>query len=346
MHASDFHYDLPPALIAQRPAPVRSQSRLLHLDASTGAIAHHRFADLPHLLHAKDLLVFNDTKVIPARLKGRKATGGQVEVLLERLLNNDEALAQIKASKAPKAGTDLLLEGGARLQVIGRQGGFFHLGFPPPGAAAIVRQQGSVPLPPYIARPADAEDRSRYQTVYAKQAGAVAAPTAGLHFDPPLLKRLAAKGIASAQLTLHVGAGTFQPPRVADLAKHRMHSEYLRLGKDACQAVHACQARGGQVVAVGTTTVRSLEAAAATGSLQPYAGDTALFIRPGHAFRVVDALITNFHLPGSTLLMLVAAFAGLSRTLAAYRTAVQQGYRFFSYGDAMLITQGGAAHAP
>ena len=341
MKASDFHYALPRALIAQRPARVRSASRLLHLRAGTGEARHHRFHELPDLLDAKDLLVFNNTEVMPARLAARKESGGKAEILLERLLDEGgrAALAQVKASKAPRPGASLLLDGGERLTVLGRQDGFFHLEFPPPGARALMAKHGRLPLPPYITRRDDAEDASRYQTVYASVPGAVAAPTAGLHFDPALLEQLAAKGVARCELTLHVGAGTFQPPRAPDLADHQMHSECLRVDAAVCQAVQACQARGGRVVAVGTTSVRSLETAAASGTLAPYEGETRLFIRPGHAFRVVDAMITNFHLPGSTLLMLVAAFAGLERTLHTYRLAVQEGYRFFSYGDAMLVTR-------
>ena len=336
---TDFHFDLPKSLIAQRPAPVRSASRLLRLRIGSGETSHHRFTDLPDLLDPKDLLVFNNTKVLPARLQARKASGGQAEILLERFLAKDQALAQVKASKAPKPGAELLLEGGAIIQILGRQQGFFRLQFPPPGAKAIFKRHGRTPLPPYIDRRSDAADQSRYQTVYAKLEGAVAAPTAGLHFDEPLLAQLAAKGIASCELTLHVGAGTFQPLRTEDLSAHQMHSEQLQVSEAVCQAVTACRQRQGRVVAVGTTSVRSLEtAAAATGKPEPYTGETDLFIYPGYEFRVVDALVTNFHLPGSTLLMLVCALAGREQTLHAYRLAVQEAYRFFSYGDAMLIT--------
>jgi S-adenosylmethionine:tRNA ribosyltransferase-isomerase len=298
-------------------------------------------AELPELLEPGDLLVFNDTRVIPARLHARKETGGRVEVLLERLLDQRHCVAQVRASKSPRAGGRLLLEGDIALVVTGREDGFFHLELESApavgGLAQVLERHGHMPLPPYIHREDATEDRERYQTVYARAPGAVAAPTAGLHFDPALLERLARRGVESTSVTLHVGAGTFQPVRVERIEDHRMHAEYLEVGQSACAAVAAARARGGRVIAVGTTAVRSLETAAAGGGLRPYAGDSRLFIYPGFEFQVVDGLLTNFHLPGSTLLMLVSALAGRERILSAYAHAVSAEYRFFSYGDAMLI---------
>lgn len=341
MRRSDFHFDLPSELIAQFPLPERSASRLLCLDGASGALADRQFRDLPDLLSPNDLLVFNNTRVVKARLYGKKDSGGRVEVLIERVLGPAEALAQVKASKSPKAGAEIRLADGSRLRVRGREEDLFlleslELPFP-----ELMERVGHVPLPPYIERADGALDESRYQTVYAREQGAVAAPTAGLHFDQDLLDRLVEKGIASAEVTLHVGAGTFQPVRAEDLDAHRMHEERLRVGPEVCAQVEAARARGGRVVAVGTTSVRSLESAAAQGPLGPFEGSTRLFIRPGYRFRVVDALITNFHLPESTLIMLVAAFAGYRETLASYRHAIGQGYRFFSYGDAMFLTRKG-----
>lgn len=341
MRRSDFHFDLPSELIAQFPLPERSASRLLCLDGASGALADRQFRELPDLLSPNDLLVFNNTRVVKARLYGKKDSGGRVEVLIERVLGPAEALAQVKASKSPKAGAEIRLADGSRLRVRGREEDQFvleslELPFP-----ELMERVGHVPLPPYIERADGALDESRYQTVYAREQGAVAAPTAGLHFDQDLLDRLVEKGIASAEVTLHVGAGTFQPVRAEDLDAHRMHEERLRVGPEVCAQVEAARARGGRVVAVGTTSVRSLESAAAQGPLGPFEGSTRLFIRPGYRFRVVDALITNFHLPESTLIMLVAAFAGYRETLASYRHAIGQGYRFFSYGDAMFLTRKG-----
>lgn len=341
MRRSDFHFDLPSELIAQFPLPERSASRLLCLDGASGALADRQFRELPDLLSPNDLLVFNNTRVVKARLYGKKDSGGRVEVLIERVLGPAEALAQVKASKSPKAGAEIRLADGSRLRVRGREEDLFlleslELPFP-----ELMERVGHVPLPPYIERADGALDESRYQTVYAREQGAVAAPTAGLHFDQDLLDRLVEKGIASAEVTLHVGAGTFQPVRAEDLDAHRMHEERLRVGPEVCAQVEAARARGGRVVAVGTTSVRSLESAAAQGPLGPFEGSTRLFIRPGYRFRVVDALITNFHLPESTLIMLVAAFAGYRETLASYRHAIGQGYRFFSYGDAMFLTRKG-----
>ena len=345
MRRSDFHYQLPDELIARHPAPRRSDSRLLHLDGATGALADRRFADLPALLRAGDLLVFNDTRVIPARLHGRKETGGRVEILLERVLGGGRALVQLRASKPPSNGMRIELEGGLVAMVAGRDDDFWVLDFGS-DPAAVFERLGEMPLPPYLHRPVEAEDRERYQTVYARAPGAVAAPTAGLHFDAPLLAACDRAGVARAHVTLHVGAGTFQPVRVDELAGHRMHAELAEVPATTCDAVAACRARGGRVVAVGTTAVRALESAAAGGRLEPFAGDTRLFITPGFRFRVVDALLTNFHLPESTLLMLVAAFAGTGHVLKAYAHAVAERYRFFSYGDAMLVEPDPAALAP
>lgn len=333
----DFDYELPPELIAQHPSESRSGSRLLGLRGET--LSDHRFSDLPQLLSPGDLLVFNDTKVIKARLFGKKETGGRIEVLIERLLPAGEALAQVHAGRAAKPGSTLELDGGLRLRVLGREGEFYRLGFPE-GAAVLdlLERHGSVPLPPYITHPPQSEDESRYQTVYARSPGAVAAPTAGLHFDEPLLAALARRGVEFAYVTLHVGAGTFQPVRVSNLAEHRMHGERYEIPAQTAAAIRRARARGGKIVAVGTTTVRSLEASRATAG----SAETDLFITPGFDFRVVDRLITNFHLPKSTLLVLVSAFAGLEPVRRAYRHATERRYRFYSYGDAMLIDRIGA----
>jgi len=336
MQLSDFHYDLPTELIAQEPSERRGDSRLLHLPASAQAAEDRRFAELPDLLRPGDLLVFNDTRVLPARLYGHKTTGGRIELLIERLVGDTEATAHVRASKTPKPGSALMVED-TRIEVVGRDGDLFRLRVARGSLAALLQAHGHMPLPPYIRRDDEAIDRERYQTVYAARPGAVAAPTAGLHFDQAMLERLAQAGIGSAQVTLHVGAGTFQPVRVQNLDEHRMHSEWLTVPAETVEAVRRTRERGGRVVAVGTTSVRSLETAAGGGELAPYEGDTALFIRPGYRFRAVDLLLTNFHLPESTLLMLVSAFAGHDRVMAAYRHAVGQRYRFFSYGDAMLL---------
>jgi len=345
MLRSDFQYELPDELIARHPAVRRSESRLLHLDGRDGALADLRFADLPRLLRPGDLLVFNDTRVIPARLHGRKASGGKVELLLERVTGGDHALVQLRASKPPAMGSRIHLPGGMDATVVRREGDFWLLDFG--GAPAVIFEQyGEMPLPPYLRRAPEEFDRERYQTVYARVPGAVAAPTAGLHFDETLLEACARAGAARTHVTLHVGAGTFQPVRVDDVREHRMHAEVTEVSEATCAAVAACRARGGRVVAVGTTAVRALESAAQGGRLAPFAGETRLFITPGDRFRVVDALITNFHLPESTLLMLVSAFAGTAHVLAAYRHAVAQRYRFFSYGDAMFIEPDPAALEP
>lgn len=344
MRRSDFAYDLPGDRIAQAPLAERSAGRLLHVDGAAGRWSDHRFRDLPDLLAPGDLLVFNDTRVIPARIFGHKDTGGRVEILIERVGPDQEAVAQVRASKSPRPGTRIALEGGARAEVIGREDDLFRLAFDCP-VFACLQDHGHMPLPPYIRRPDDAADRERYQTVFAREPGAVAAPTAGLHFDAELLARLGERGVETAQVTLHVGAGTFQPVRVEDLSSHTMHAERARVSESVCAAARAARARGNRVVAVGTTVVRSLESAAAGGEFAPWEGETRLFIRPGYEFRAVDAMITNFHLPESTLLMLVCAFAGTGLVLDAYRHAVSEHYRFFSYGDAMLLLPA-AGHKP
>lgn len=335
MQRRDFAFDLPPELIAQTPLPERSASRLLCLDAQ-GGLSDRRFDAVVDLLAPGDLLVLNDTRVIPARLLGRKDSGGRVEVLVERVLDQRTALAQLRASKTPRAGAILHLEGAVEARVLGREEEFFVLEFDG-DVLELLERYGHMPLPPYIERADSGADRERYQTVYARRPGAVAAPTAGLHFDAPLLERLRARGIEFAQVTLHVGAGTFQPLRVERLEDHRMHAERVEVSVQVCEQVAAVKARGNRVVAVGTTVVRSLETAAQSGSLRPFAGETRLFITPGYTFRAVDALITNFHLPESTLLMLVCAFGGYEAVMRAYRHAVEQRYRFFSYGDAMFL---------
>jgi S-adenosylmethionine:tRNA ribosyltransferase-isomerase len=343
---SDFTFELPPELIAQRPLASRSDSRLLALDAAAGAAARdRRIVDLPECLDPGDLLVFNDTRVVPARLPARKPTGGRVELLLERVTGGDEALVQIRGGKGLATGTALETAGGA-VVVLGRDADLWRVRFPGP-PLAVLERHGQVPLPPYIEREADADDRDRYQSVLARVPGSVAAPTASLHFDAPLLARLEQQGVRRATVTLHVGAGTFQPVRTEDPARHHMHSEYCEVPPATCEAVAATRAAGGRVVAIGTTVVRTLESAATPdGVLQPGARDTDIFIRPGHRWRVVDALLTNFHLPESTLLMLVCAFAGYRATLAAYRHAVANRYRFFSYGDAMFVTRAPAGSDP
>jgi S-adenosylmethionine:tRNA ribosyltransferase-isomerase len=336
MLRSEFAYDLPEELIARYPCARRCDSRLLYLDGETGAIDDRRFADLPGLLRPGDLLVFNDTRVLPARLHGTKDSGGRVELLLERILDTHRVLAQLRASKSPRPGSGLTLAGGHRAVVAGRCEEFWEIRFESE-ALGVFQAHGEIPLPPYLHRAAEEIDRERYQTIYARVPGAVAAPTAGLHFDEAMLERCRNSGIAMAHLTLHVGAGTFQPVRADDLDAHRMHAELMHVTSGLCAQVAEARGRGGRVVAVGTTSVRALESAAAGGRLAPYDGETRLFIRPGHRFRVVDALITNFHLPESSLLMLVCAYAGRTSVLNAYRHAVASRYRFFSYGDAMLI---------
>jgi S-adenosylmethionine:tRNA ribosyltransferase-isomerase len=340
LRCRDFHFDLPAELIAQHPPAQRGDSRLLTLDGATGALGDRWFHELPELLHSGDLLVFNDTRVIPARLFGRKASGGRIEVLVERLLDERRALVHLRASKAPQPGGRLWLDAGFAATVLGRRDDLFEIrveGDEP--LLALLERHGQLPLPPYITRAPTAEDAERYQTVYARHPGAVAAPTAGLHFTPALLDRLADRGVEQAFVTLHVGAGTFQPLRVESIAEHVMHAEWIAVGETTCARIRATRARGGRVIAVGTTVTRALETAAGTGEVRPWQGETRIFIHPGYRFRAVDALITNFHLPESTLLMLVAAFAGHAEILRAYRHAVDRRYRFFSYGDAMLLTR-------
>ena len=337
MLRSDFHYDLPQELIAQAPLRERRASRLLVLDGGSGTVDDRLFADLPELVRPGDLLVFNDTRVLPARVIGRKPTGGRVELLLERLLGPRSALVHLQASKKPAPGSHVELPGGARARVGGRRAELTEIELDR-NVVAFFEAHGQTPLPPYIARMPDEADRERYQTVFARAPGAVAAPTAGLHFDSALLDLLAARGVDRTFVTLHVGAGTFAPVRTERVEDHELHAEWLEVTAAACAAVERCRARGGRVVAVGTTSVRALETAARGGKVTPVAGDTRLYIYPGFEFRVVDAMVTNFHLPESSLLMLVCAFAGREQTLAAYRHAVAQRYRFFSYGDAMLVT--------
>jgi len=380
MRKSDFHYHLPTELIAQHPVSPRSASRLLVLDGATGGCRDAQFTDLPSLLRAGDLLVFNDTRVIPARLFGTKDTGGRVEVLIERVLNAHRALAQVRASKPPKPGSGISLDGGVEVQVEGRHDDFYELAFMADEPLwQILDRIGHMPLPPYISRADEAGDTERYQTIYAQHPGAVAAPTAGLHFDEAMLARLKELGVESAYVTLHVGAGTFQPLRVDDIHAHRMHKEFFRIDQTACDRINAAKAAGRRVIAIGTTVMRVLETAAQrklnslslegegggvgvaatrrfaphptlspegrgiaeTGfcSIEPYEGETDIFIYPGYRFQVADALLTNFHLPESTLLMLVCAFGGTEQVLNAYRHAVEQKYRFYSYGDAMFVTR-------
>jgi S-adenosylmethionine:tRNA ribosyltransferase-isomerase len=345
MHVADFHFDLPESLIARHPLAERRGSRLLVLDGPSGELSHRHFADLLGYLRPGDLMVFNDTRVIPARLFGQKASGGKLEVLVERVLDEERVLAHVRSSKSPKPGSRILIDGGAEAEMVARHEALFELKFAEP-VLPLLERVGHMPLPPYIDRPDEAEDRERYQTVYARNAGAVAAPTAGLHFDEPLLDAIRAKGVTTAFVTLHVGAGTFQPVRVEKIEDHHMHREWLQVDQAVVDAVAACRARGGRVIAVGTTSVRSLESAARDGELQAFAGETDIFLYPGRPFHVVDALVTNFHLPESTLLMLVSAFAGYRETMAAYATAVAEGYRFFSYGDAMFITRNPGAQGP
>ena len=338
MKKSDFHFDLPPELVAQAPLTERSASRMLIVPPVPQAFADHHVRDLPGFLRRGDLLVFNDTRVIPARLFGAKESGGRVEILLEPITSSHEVRAQIGASKSPKVNSRIQLDDGTQITVLGREGEFYRLRFDTQEPLEkVLARTGRMPLPPYIQRAADRSDDERYQTVFARHAGAVAAPTAGLHFDQPLLQELQAMGVDFGHVTLHVGAGTFQPMRSETVAEHVMHSEWLNVGAALCAQVARVRAAGGRVIAVGTTVVRSLESAMRDGELKPFAGDTRIFIVPGYRIRSVDALLTNFHLPESTLLMLVSAFAGRERILAAYRHAVQERYRFFSYGDAMLL---------
>ncbi|PHI41284.1 S-adenosylmethionine:tRNA ribosyltransferase-isomerase [Actinobacillus succinogenes] len=355
MLVSDFHFDLPDELIARYPKPERTSSRLLQLNGENGEIFHRTFSDVYGLINEGDLLVFNNTRVIPARMYGRKISGGKVEVLAERILTETSFLAHVRSSKAPKAGAELILgedklgEGnGVRMKMLGRQGALFELEISekPTALLDVLQKIGHMPLPPYIDRPDEEADQERYQTVYNKVPGAVAAPTAGLHFDDELLAKLKAKGVNFAFVTLHVGAGTFQPVRVDKIEDHHMHAEYAEVPQEVVNAVLATKAAGKRVIAVGTTSVRSLESAALAAEekgssqlIEPFFSDTSIFIYPGKKFRVVDCLITNFHLPESTLIMLVSAFAGYKNIMQAYKSAVENRYRFFSYGDAMFLTK-------
>ena len=340
MKLSDFHFELPEALIAKYPAAERSASRLLRLDGETGQVNHDQFTDIVDLVNPNDLLVFNNTRVIPARLLGKKSSGGQVEVLIERMLPNNVALAHVRASKSPKAGAMLRLEDAIDVEVLGRQGALFELKFlHDETLLELLEAHGHMPLPPYIDRPDEDADKTRYQTVYNEKPGAVAAPTAGLHFDDSILETLRNKGVKLAFVTLHVGAGTFQPVRVENIEEHQMHAEYAEVPQDVVDLVLETKASGGRVIAVGTTSVRSLESASANSEnrIQPFFDDTSIFIYPGYNFNVIDAMITNFHLPESTLMMLISAFAGRENVMSAYQQAIDEEYRFFSYGDAMFI---------
>lgn len=342
MKKSDFHFELPPELIAQVPLSERSASRLLCVRGAE-PFEDRQFAELPGLLQSGDLLIFNDTRVLPARLFGAKDSGGRVEILIERVIDSHEARAQLGVSKSPKPGARIHLDAGGEFEVLGRDGEFYRLRLLGDEALEkLLLRAGRLPLPPYIQREPDSSDAERYQTVFARATGAVAAPTAGLHFDEALLQRLGERGVQFGHVTLHVGAGTFQPMRAESVHEHTMHSEWLNVGAELVEQVRRTRAAGHRVIAVGTTVVRALESAMREGELQPFAGETQIFIFPGYRIRSVDALITNFHLPQSTLLMLVSAFAGRERVLAAYRHAVAARYRFFSYGDAMWLSPEGA----
>ena len=339
MKKSDFSYQLPEELIAQSPLSERHDSRLLCLNKHTGQFADKQFTDFIDLIDERDLLVFNDTKVIPARLFGAKTTGGKVEILIERILDDHHAIAHVRASKSPKEGAVIKLDSGNSCEVQGRAEDLFQLKFKgDKSLLEILEQIGHIPLPPYISRADDEADVSRYQSVFAKHLGAVAAPTASLHFDMAMMEKIKAKGIATAFVTLHVGSGTFQPVRIEDLSQHIMHKEYFSVSTDVVNAVSLARARGGRAIAIGTTAVRALESASKTGQLEFSFGDTDLFITPGYQFKSVDAMLTNFHLSESTLLMLVAAFAGYQSVMNSYQHAISQSYRFFSYGDAMFLS--------
>ena len=340
MKRQDFYYDLPESLIAREPAKERTGSRLMVLDGANGMIVHSQFEDILSNVKEGDLMVFNDTRVIPARVFGAKESGGKVEILVERVVDRTHVIAHVRSSKSPKEGSKIILTDGTPVDVLGRQGSLFELAFSESESVLDkLDEVGRMPLPPYIDREDEDEDRERYQTVYGVNKGAVAAPTAGLHFDQTLLDKLKAKGVNFAFVTLHVGAGTFQPVRAEDIREHQMHSEIMELKEEVCEQVRRTKEAGNRVIAVGTTSVRCLETAAQSGDIEPYQGETNIFIYPSYQYRVVDALVTNFHLPESTLLMLVSAFAGYENTMAAYKSAVKEKYRFFSYGDAMFITK-------
>ena len=339
MKKSDFNYHLPEHLIAQKPLDDRVASRLLCMDKSTGVLTDKMFVDFVDLINENDLVVLNDTKVIPARLYGKKQTGGKVEILIERVRDEHHAVAHIRASKSPKAGAIIELDNDFECEVTGREEDLFCLEFKGEKTIlGLLDQIGHIPLPPYITREDDAEDYTRYQTVFAKQAGAVAAPTAGLHFDQATIDKLEQKGVAKTFVTLHVGSGTFQPVRVDNLADHIMHKEYYSVSQKTVDAILQTKEQGGRIIAIGTTAVRALESASTTGHIQTGFGDTDLFITPGYSFKSVDAMLTNFHLPESTLLMLISAFAGYDHVMQAYQHAIKQSYRFFSYGDAMFLS--------
>lgn len=337
MRLEDFHFDLPDELIARYPTEQRSASRLLCLDGQSGAVEHKHFYKLVDLLTPDDLLVFNDTRVIPARLFGQKVTGGKLEILIERLDSDVDAIAHIRSNRTPKPGSEFVLENGFKVLITGRKDALFSLQLQQGDWQTTMTAVGHMPLPPYIDRADELSDKERYQTVYSKVDGAVAAPTAGLHFDDELLQKISDKGVDSAFVTLHVGAGTFSPVRVENITEHKMHSEWFEVSQEVCDKVNATRAKGGRVIAVGTTSVRCLESASMDGNIKPHMGETDIFIYPGYQFRSVDALITNFHLPESTLMMLVSAFAGKEHIMNAYAEAVKEQYRFFSYGDSMFI---------
>lgn len=346
MNVADFDFDLPETLIAKYPPEKRTDSRLLVLNGQTGEIQHRGFEELIELIFPGDLLVFNDTRVVPARLFGHKETGGKLEILFERSLTPHRFLAHVRASKSPKAGSQIVLDDGVVLNMLGRQGALFELETPSSiEVFALLEQFGHIPLPPYIDRHDEQQDASRYQTVYAHHPGAAAAPTAGLHFDQAMLKRLAGKGVNSAFVTLHVGAGTFQPVKVDRIEDHQMHSEWIDVSDETVDLVKQTRHRGGRVIAVGTTSLRSLESASQGGEIRPFTGETDIFIYPGYEFKSVDALVTNFHLPQSTLLMLVSAFSGQANIFKAYQSAIDQQYRFFSYGDAMFLSPQSPVHS-
>lgn len=340
MKLSDFSFELPEKLIAKHPAKERTASRMLCLNADSGRVEHKQFVDIIELIEEGDLLIFNNTRVIPARLFGQKETGGKVEVLIERVLEDQTAMVHMRSSKSPKSGAILTLEGGLKVEVIGRKDALFHIKFIADGNVFdLLEQYGHMPLPPYIDRPDEEQDKERYQTVYNEKPGAVAAPTAGLHFDETILQTLSQKGVQTAFVTLHVGAGTFQPVRVDNIEEHQMHAEYAEVPQDVVDKVLATKKVGKRVIAVGTTSVRSLESAAQASNetIEAFMSDTNIFIYPGYEFKVVDAMITNFHLPESTLMMLISAFADREKVMAAYAAAIEEEYRFFSYGDAMFI---------
>jgi S-adenosylmethionine:tRNA ribosyltransferase-isomerase len=340
MRLSDFSYELPDELIARYPLKERSASRLLHLDAKSKAFAHKIFSDIVSLLHPNDLLICNNSRVIPARLFGKKSTGGSVEILVERILDTHRVLAHVRASKSPKPGSKILFAEGIQFEMLKRHDDLFELYCENPIANSVLEtleKIGQIPLPPYFHRDPEESDKERYQTIYAEHKGSVAAPTAGLHFDDNIMRQLQAKNIEIDYVTLHVGAGTFAPVRIDDITHHRMHSEYIEVSARVCEKIKKTKSAGGRIIAVGTTSARSLETASRSGEIQPFSGDTDIFIYPGFQFQCIDALITNFHLPASTLLMLVTAFGGYENVMKAYHHAVEQKYRFFSYGDAMFV---------